>query len=95
MRKCVFASLEVAGEEEEVEKVLVSASAGGETSLKAATVREAAVPLWAEHRCAVERNLRNPLIVRAGRATLSVGVVAEGWWLVTQCHIVKIVPTQI
>lgn len=68
MRKCVFGgSPEVVGEEEEEEEEV---SAGGEAR-RAATVREAAVPLWAEHRCAVRREVRNPLGVRPGRATLS------------------------
>ena len=81
MRKCVFGSPKVVdGEEGEDE---VSGGAGGETevSWRAATVREAAVPLWAEHRCAVKRELRKLLAVRpvrAGRATLSIGMGRRG-----------------
>jgi len=72
-RKCVFGSPDaVDGEEGEEEDEEVSDGAAGELEARrAATVREAAVPLWAEHRCIVRRELRNPLAVRVGRVKLS------------------------
>ncbi len=73
MRKCVFGSPDAVGEEEEDED---EERGGGGDARSAATVREAAVPLWAEHRCIVRRELRNTLAVRVGRATQSM-VVAE------------------
>lgn len=49
MRKCVLGSSpEVLDEKEEEDK----GSGGAGEEARAATVREAAVPLWAEHRCA-------------------------------------------
>lgn len=66
MRKCVFcSSSELVGEEDD------GVSGGGEAA-RAATVREAAVPLWAER--TVRREFRSLLAVRAGRARLSIGV---------------------
>jgi hypothetical protein len=80
MRKCVFGvgSSEVVVCEEEDEEVVSGGAEAGEDeeARRAATVREAAVPLWTEHLCIVRRELRNPLAVRVGRATLSM-VVAE------------------
>src|SRR6266404_9786929 len=71
MRKCVFGSPDAVGEEEDDED---EESDDGGDARSAATVREAAVPLWAER--IVRRELRNPLAVRVGRATQSM-VVAE------------------
>ena len=60
MRKCVFGSSpEVEEEEEEEDK----GCGGASEEARAATVREAAVPLWAERRCTVRRELRKPLAV--------------------------------
>lgn len=75
-RKCVFGSFDaVDGEEgEEEDEVASDGAAGDLEARRAATVREAAVPLWAEHRCIVRRGLRNPLGVRVGRAILSMVV---------------------
>ena len=60
MRKCVLGSSPEVLDEEGVEDK-ESGNAGEEA--RAATVREAAVPLWAEHRCTVRRELRKPLAV--------------------------------
>jgi len=64
MRKCVFGSPDVVGEEEEGDE---DSCGVGEEARRAATVREAAVPLCTEHRCIVRRVLRSPLGVRVGR----------------------------
>jgi hypothetical protein len=75
MRKCVFcSSSELVGEEEGEEDDV--RGAWGEA--RAATVREAAVPLWAKRRRAVQIELRSPLVLRAGRARLSMGVAGNG-----------------
>jgi hypothetical protein len=73
MRKCVCGSPDAVGEEEDEE------GCGVGEARRAATVREAVVPLWTEHRCIVRRVLRSPLGVRVGR-TLSM-VVAVQWQL--------------
>lgn len=70
-RKCVFGSPDPVDEEE----VVGDGVAGDSEARRAATVREATVPLCAEHRCIVRRELKNPLVVRAGRATLSMNVL--------------------
>ena len=57
MRKCVFGSSPAVVEEED------KGCGGVSEEARAATVREAAVPLWAEHRCTVRRELRKPLAV--------------------------------
>ena len=72
MRKCVCGSPDAVGEEDEE-------GCGFGEARRAATVREAVVPLWTEHRCIVRRVLRSPLGVRVGR-TLSM-VVAVQWQL--------------
>ena len=65
-------SPDAVGEEEDEEE-----GCGVGEARRAATVREAAVPLWTEHRCIVRRVLRSPLGMRVGR-TLSM-VVAVQW----------------
>jgi len=75
MRKCVYGSPDVVGEEEEDEEE--SCGDGGEAR-RAATVREAAVPLWTEHCCIARRELKSPLVrVRVGRTTLSMAVAVQ------------------
>lgn len=71
IRKCVHGSPGVVGEEEDEDEE--SCGVGGEAR-RAATVREAAVPLWTEHRWIVRKELRSPLGVRVGRTTLSMVV---------------------
>jgi hypothetical protein len=74
MRKCVCGSPEAVDDEEEDDKG--SCGVGGEAR-RAATVREAAVPLWTEHRCIVRRELRSPLGLRVGRTRLSMVVAMK------------------
>jgi hypothetical protein len=83
MRKCVYGSPDAVGEEEEEDEE--SCGAGGEAR-RAATVREAAVPLWTEHRCIVRRELRSPLGVRVGRTTLSMVVAVQCNWRARREH---------
>ncbi len=70
----MLGSPDAVGEKEEDEDE--ESCGGGGNARSAATVREAAVPLWAERRFIVRRELRSPLTVRLGRATLGM-VVAE------------------
>jgi hypothetical protein len=84
MRKCVHGSPDAVGEEEDDEE---SCGVGGEAR-RAATVREAVVPLWTEHRCIMRRELRSPLGMRVGRTTLSmvVAVQCKCDWLARHKH---------
>jgi hypothetical protein len=54
-------------------------------------VREAAVPLWTEHRCIVRRELRSPLGVRVGRTTLSMVVAVQCKWRARHEHRIRAV----
>ena len=73
MRKCVCGSADVVDGEEDDKG---GCGVGGEAR-RAATVREAAVPLWTEHRCIVRRGLRSPLAVKVGRTKLSMVVAVK------------------
>jgi hypothetical protein len=70
---CGSESPDAVGEHEDEEEEICGV--GGEAT-RAATVREAAVPLCTEQRCILRRELRSPLGVRVGRTTLSIFVVA-------------------
>ncbi len=94
MRKCVYGSPDAVAEEGEDEEE--TCGVGGEAR-RAATVREAAVPLWTEHRCIVRKELRSPLGVIVGRMTFSmvVAVRCKCNWRVTNTEpnpILSLVP---